>query len=598
MYQTLERRKEEKMKSKTAVAILLVAIFAVSSIGTIAIMPARADGTSKTLMMSDAELSSAFAKEWGPATTTITLISPGVEFDFTGLSLTSGTGVGNDYPINSLAGGALYDSSTSYSDFTAYTRYSMLLKNVGSNPVTICLFMNTGFDGNPNHAYCSETVTVGASQSVVLTIDFSSVHNIDWSGSGGGPVLNLNQVSNIGFQVLGSGSGNIIVSALPAPLLYTTPTHIQKAPSDATTHTTFNLQVTLENFANLAGFDIKLTWGNSLITATPIDYTTALNALWGAGDWSAFTYSGTGYYEVVAVAYATSATNTAAQTLFALTFTVAESSNFPLSTAIHFATVKLSDNTTPVPNQIPATVADGMYYMSGAAPDLELTVLKWDKGTSTWITGASYQFLWGNTFEVQVYVTGISANSPLQSYDVKISYDNTLASLVSADFSSGIFSSGTNNYDTLVTNVVHVSGSGTGWSGTSGLLFTLTFEVKFDPTANHIWKYGNTNYLTFQIGIADATLGFGSIGSIGYSGITTPSSITIEVDFIRGDVNCDGVVNFLDFNPIAYYYGQTVPPAASQYDLNADGSIDIYDLVTAATNYGFSAATYYGRADP
>jgi hypothetical protein len=100
-----------------------------------------------------------------------------------------------------------------------------------------------------------------------------------------------------------------------------------------------------------------------------------------------------------------------------------------------------------------------------------------------------------------------------------------------------------------------------------------------------MWKYGQTNHLTNSISISDATLTFG-ISTIPKSGIAIPSAVAFEVDFIRGDVTCNGLVLTDDIGDVAFYYGQTVPPHA-QYDLNNDGIIDIYDIVTVATNYGY-----------
>jgi hypothetical protein len=88
------------------------------------------------------------------------------------------------------------------------------------------------------------------------------------------------------------------------------------------------------------------------------------------------------------------------------------------------------------------------------------------------------------------------------------------------------------------------------------------------------------------------------LGSIGLSGITT-SPLSIEVDFIRGDVDCNGVVNIDDIGTVAWYYGVTVPPGPAQYDLTNDGVIDIYDIVTVATHYGYSSYANYGTpSDP
>jgi hypothetical protein len=71
------------------------------------------------------------------------------------------------------------------------------------------------------------------------------------------------------------------------------------------------------------------------------------------------------------------------------------------------------------------------------------------------------------------------------------------------------------------------------------------------------------------------------------SGITMPSQLTVEVDFIRGDVDCNGAVTTADIGDVAAYYGQPAS-ARPEYDLNNDGIIDIYDIVTIATNFGYS----------
>lgn len=370
-----------------------------------------------------------------------------------------------------------------------------------------------------------------------------------------------------------------------AERLYIDSPSVNKVPSDV--GTTFAVYVKLENFVNLMGFDIKLTWGSSLITETSVDHNTYLDALWGAGKWSIVAeFSGAGYYELVATSTSTAASNIETSTLFKMTFSVDKSCNFPLSTTIQFDMVKLSDNGIPTPNPIvPATVTGGAYTMSSITPNLEFNVLKQNKKTLVYEPATlPGHFEAGNYFEVQVYVTDISVNSPLQDYDVRISFDHTLARFVDVDV-WGVLGAGAVDY-TAGSDVVHVSCTNfAGWYGDSGLLFTLTFHVEFAATANHIWKNINANYMTFQISITNATLSF-ALGSIGMSGITTPSALTFEVDFIRGDVDCNGVVNIADISSAAYYYGHPVADKP-EYDLNNDHVINIYDMVTIATNYGY-----------
>jgi hypothetical protein len=70
------------------------------------------------------------------------------------------------------------------------------------------------------------------------------------------------------------------------------------------------------------------------------------------------------------------------------------------------------------------------------------------------------------------------------------------------------------------------------------------------------------------------------------NGIAMPPPLPIQVNFIRGDVDCNGAVTIADISCVAYYYGQPAS-AKPEYDLNNDGTINLYDLVTIATNYGY-----------
>jgi len=201
-------------------------------------------GAISVLTLSDAELSTQFAKEWGPASVTITDIAAGVQFDFTGLSPTSGTGVGDNFPVSQLAGGAWktyleYGGWGTYGDFSGYTQYTLVFTNVGDNPVTVNLKMNTGWtdpprDGTYDTYWENDWVFLDVGETKTVTLKFSSAtcYNAaddpvpEWrhpDGTTGVPVRRLDEVSDIGFQVLGDGDGSIVVSAWTPPQPPTVP---------------------------------------------------------------------------------------------------------------------------------------------------------------------------------------------------------------------------------------------------------------------------------------------------------------------------------------------------------------------------------------
>jgi parallel beta-helix repeat protein len=202
-----------------------------------------------TLTLSDAELSTQFAKGWGPpgsAVTTTDILGPGVRFDFVGLQPASGTDVSDNYPVSPLAGGAP-DNIGGWGNFQAYTQYRQVFTNLGPNPVTIDLEMNTGWT-NPvwqrDTYWGGSYFSLAVGESKVVTLDFSSVGEAwnaqddpvpEWrylGGTSGICVRRLDEVSRIGFQVLGNGIGSIVVSQI-------IPTDVVLAPSDTELSTQF-----------------------------------------------------------------------------------------------------------------------------------------------------------------------------------------------------------------------------------------------------------------------------------------------------------------------------------------------------------------------
>jgi hypothetical protein len=214
-----------RMKQEILVMIMLVAL-------STSILTAFSFGKGYvTLALSDSELSTQFAKEYGPGTVTaITDVAgPGVKFDFTGLNTMSGTTVGDDFPVSQLAGGAL-DATGGYGDFGIYSRYSMMFTNLGIDSVMVCVKMNTGWTDPPWGTPARDTywqspwTNVATNATVTVTMEFSSaiVYNagddpdvaLQYPDGTVHPVCRLNETSDIGFQILANDAGSVVVTGL------------------------------------------------------------------------------------------------------------------------------------------------------------------------------------------------------------------------------------------------------------------------------------------------------------------------------------------------------------------------------------------------
>jgi hypothetical protein len=116
----------------------------------------------------------------------------------------------------------------------------------------------------------------------------------------------LDEVSQIGFQVLGRSDASIIVSEYTGTWteLYIDPQKVTRGHGDACT--TFTVDVVLENYDSFMGFDILLKWEHTvirpLLNLDSIEYEGPLDALWGDGNWMvAKEESGDGYYKLAAL---------------------------------------------------------------------------------------------------------------------------------------------------------------------------------------------------------------------------------------------------------------------------------------------------------
>jgi hypothetical protein len=362
--------------------------------------------------------------------------------------------------------------------------------------------------------------------------------------------------------------------------VYIDPPLVSKVPGDSF----FDVFVTIANVTDLFGFDIRVSWDNSLLTLASAEYDSTLDALWGSGHWEVLfneTYGGGGGGGYKLVALSTDKgfdLDPGSQVLFPLHFKIIKSCNFILETPFYFDLVKLSDSGW---QPIPYTTTNGLYHMDLTVPDLEFELVD---------TTPTKPFEFCKTFEIKVYVTHICAN--LEDYSLVILYDTELLKLTGVSWTGGVLggsSDGASYTELPPGTITVVDTGGIVWSGPTGLLFTLTFHIEFDDREEHIWHTNPAHelydHLHASINFTYASLSFLE-GTIPMSGITMPSDLDIVVNLIRGDVGpVDGKVNaYQDLRCVAAFYDLSAPV---KYDLTRDGTIDIFDLVAVATNIGY-----------
>jgi len=358
--------------------------------------------------------------------------------------------------------------------------------------------------------------------------------------------------------------------------VYIDPPLVSKVPGDVDSF--FDVFVTIDDVTDLFGFDIRVSWDDSLLTLDSTVKDTYLNALWPSWQIAVEgTYGGGGGggggYKLVALSTSTSFTkDPGAQVLFAMHFKIIRSCNFILETAFYFDLVKLSDSAW---HPILYTTENGLYHMDLTEPDLEFELVD---------PNVLKPFEYCKTFQVKVYVTHICAD--LKDYTLVILYDTELLKLTGVDWTGGVLggsSDGASYTELPPGTITLVDTGGIVWSGLKGLLFTLTFHIEFDDRIEHIWRTNAPHDLTAHVSLANAELSFVE-GTIPMSEITMPAPMDIVVHLIRGDVDCDGNVDVYDLRCVANYYDQSAPV---KYDLTMDGIIDIFDLVALATNFGY-----------
>ncbi|MCJ7766853.1 hypothetical protein MUP79_00480, partial [Candidatus Bathyarchaeota archaeon] len=212
--------------------------------------------------------------------------------------------------------------------------------------------------------------------------------------------------------------------------VYIDPPEVNKVPGNVDSF--FDVYVTIEKVTDLFGFDIRVSWDNSLLTLDSTVKDTYFDTMWGAGNWELSLEGaygggggGGGGYKLVALSLHLGFTkDPGAQVLFAMHFKIIKSCNFILETPFYFDLVKLSDSAwTPIPH----TTTNGLYHMALTVPDLEFVLVD---------PTPTKPFEYCKTFQIKVYVTHICAN--LKDYTLVILYDTELLKLTGVDWTGGV----------------------------------------------------------------------------------------------------------------------------------------------------------------
>jgi len=229
--------------------VIVTAVFVTSLV-----LPASAVSVFPT-DKSDAELDNAFSVQWGPGSfgaSTDTDADPannsGVIFVVNGVT-DSGTGIGDNWPLSSYAGGYDPDPITPpnghlTSNLQGYDSYQLFIENLDTVTLSFVLYMNTGLtgpSGTPASTWQNDTyweslswteIGPGANAYLLLDFDLARPAGIEdnpsphTQGTNGSPT-SINswdraEVSQIGFQVAlpETGQRNVTfrVSAVPEPV--------------------------------------------------------------------------------------------------------------------------------------------------------------------------------------------------------------------------------------------------------------------------------------------------------------------------------------------------------------------------------------------
>jgi hypothetical protein len=191
--------------------------------------------------------------------------------------------------------------------------------------------------------------------------------------------------------------------------------------------------------------------------------------------------------------------------------------------------------------------------------------------------------MYNETFTVQVNVT----NAPnAEDFRFEIHYNATLLDIAGINWNA--WGSGTYTAD-------EVNGILTGYTSGSPIAGNvILITITFNATYHHVWKdeatiLGWRNIQTGTVYIQWANLSYPTGPDLRYErgGL---DQINVGPDFsytfspIQGDVDNNGIVDIFDIRTVAAFY-DTVNP---EYNLTGDSTIDIFDIVVVAANFGYA----------
>jgi hypothetical protein len=320
--------------------------------------------------------------------------------------------------------------------------------------------------------------------------------------------------------------------------LYINPQTTSKSPGDV--NSPFDVYVDISNVTAFYGFDINITWNDTLITFENLDKT-PLNTIWPGGYFEPLPVPGyqfgVGYARYVAVAEGGNG-YTGSGSLFGLTFKIMKACNFPLSTLIHFENVTLSDSSW---NSIPATLIDGQYSMSARA--LTLAVTNNGSGTVALNDTGPYYY-----FDEAVQLNATPAVGWL--------FDQWSGNLTGSTTSATLIVTGnmsvTATFAQIYTVTINIQGNGTVRFNDTGP-YDYRDAVLLTAVPDSHWVF---NYWSGNLAGSSGTATLVIIGNMSVTAWFSQSVYTLTVNLI-------GSGSVIRNNTGPYYYGDIVQVTAN-----------------------------------